>query len=143
MAIPGYLHLGFFIEDSVGWFKCPPVTRPGSESLHFERLVEQHLGQLPSKETAIRGLSRDDRGLVTVSLWQIDGEADLAATLLNLQRTSGCEIVERRGKFHTHFVHPTHLESTLRYYVEEYRAIAVAWQQPDPVRDHKKAGEAE
>jgi hypothetical protein len=135
MAKPSWLHLGFFVEDSVGEFKCPPTARAGPEVEKFKQVVEQVLGPLPNREATRNGISRNEEGIVTVELWGLDGQVTLAATLLELQQLSGCQIVKQWGKVHTYFVHAKCLESELRYYVEEFRDVVKAWHQANLSQD--------
>ena len=72
MAIPGYLHLGFFAEDSVDEWQWRPRVIPGSQTDAFEVCVRELLGELPTGAESDGPLYRDKHGVVSVSLWKIE-----------------------------------------------------------------------
>src|SRR6185437_1445791 len=129
MAIPGYLHLGFFAEDSVGQWQSHPRVVLGQPTDAFEDCLRELLGELLVGEEGDGPLYRDKHGVVTVSLWELIGQDDLVRRLLQLQSRSGCQAVESRG-FSSHLIHPNCLEGSLRYCVEECREVVTTWEAP-------------
>ena len=129
MGLSTFFHLGFFTSDSVG-VCATPRTLPGDQTREFEACLLDMFGVLadPQDPDALP-LCRTRDGIVTLIPGQLAEVPSLAPAILELQRRTGCQILEQLGTgiYRIQSVLPEPFEWHLNYFLHEYPRPEPPW----------------
>jgi len=126
MAMPQILLFGFFEHSSVGRH-CDRPTLAADVNCEFDSMVQQIFGSLPDEDEGCSQPYRNEWGVVSVDLWDINGNHNLVNDLQRMISATKCQIV-LWTLFDSRFLSSAAVADHFDYYSgHEFRDVLIDW----------------